>query len=90
MDLKLSPLSLVNTIEELLETKGSGFCLEIRDCGRRGICRADYASLLYPQKLALTSPMSVDRSVGIVRSRTLATEFVVFSFFIFSCSLARV
>jgi hypothetical protein len=30
---------------------------------------------LYPQKLALTSPTSGGRSVGIVRSRTKATEF---------------
>jgi hypothetical protein len=30
---------------------------------------------LYPQKLALTSPISGDRPVGIVRSRTNATEF---------------
>jgi hypothetical protein len=30
---------------------------------------------LYPQKLALTSPTSGGRSVGIVRMRTLATEF---------------
>jgi hypothetical protein len=29
---------------------------------------------LYPQKLALTSPTSGGRSVGIVRSRTKATE----------------
>jgi hypothetical protein len=29
----------------------------------------------YPQKLALTSPTSVERSVGIVCSRTQATEF---------------
>jgi hypothetical protein len=32
---------------------------------------------LYPQKLALTSPTSGGRSVGIVRSRTKATEFVL-------------
>jgi hypothetical protein len=31
---------------------------------------------LFPQKLALTSPISGGRSVGIVRSRTQATEFV--------------
>ena len=31
---------------------------------------------LYPQKLALTSPTGGGRSVGIVRSRTKATEFV--------------
>jgi hypothetical protein len=30
---------------------------------------------LYPQKLALTSPTNGCRSVGIVRSRTQATEF---------------
>jgi hypothetical protein len=29
----------------------------------------------YPRKLALTSPTSVGRSIGIVRSRTQATEF---------------
>jgi len=31
---------------------------------------------LYPQKLALTSPTGGGRSVGIVRVRTKATEFV--------------
>jgi len=31
---------------------------------------------LYPQMLALTSPTGGGRSVGIVRSRTKATEFV--------------
>jgi hypothetical protein len=33
---------------------------------------------LYPQKLALTSPTSGSRTVGIVRSRSEATEFVLF------------
>jgi len=33
------------------------------------------SSSLYPQKLALTSPTGGGRSVGIVRSRTKATEF---------------
>jgi len=32
---------------------------------------------LYPQKLALTSPTCGGRSVGIVRSRTKATEFYI-------------
>jgi hypothetical protein len=32
---------------------------------------------LYPERLALTSPTSSGRSVGIVRSRTKATKFVV-------------
>ena len=36
---------------------------------------ADNVTTLYPQKLALTSPTGGGRSVGIVRSRTKATEF---------------
>jgi hypothetical protein len=40
-----------------------------------GIRCADHVTPLYPQKLALTSPTSGGRSVGIVRSRTKATEF---------------
>ena len=40
-----------------------------------GIRCADYVTPLYPQKLALTSPTGGGRSVGIVRSRTKATEF---------------
>jgi hypothetical protein len=38
--------------------------------------RTDHATPLYPQKLALTSPTSGGRSVGIVRSRTKVTELV--------------
>jgi len=44
---------------------------------------ADHVTPVYPQKLALTSPTSGGRSVGIVRVRTKATEFS----FSFSCSL---
>ena len=40
-----------------------------------GIRCADHVTTLYPQKLALTSPTGGGRSVGIVRSRTKATEF---------------
>ena len=44
---------------------------------------ADHVTPLYPQKLALSSPTGGGRSVGIVRSRTKATEFsLVFSFII--------
>jgi hypothetical protein len=42
------------------------------------IRRADYATPPYPQKLALSSPTSGGRSVGIVCSRIQATEFVLF------------
>jgi hypothetical protein len=38
--------------------------------------RTDHATPFYPHKLALTSPTSDDCSVGIVRSRTKATELV--------------
>ena len=36
---------------------------------------ANHVTHLYPQKLALTSPTGGGRSVGMVRSRTKATEF---------------
>jgi hypothetical protein len=51
--------------------------LENRDYGL-GIRRADHATHLYPQTLALTSPTSGGRSVGLVRSRTKATELLLF------------
>ena len=35
----------------------------------------NHVTSLYPQKLALTSPTGGGRSVGMVRSRTKATEF---------------
>jgi hypothetical protein len=47
-----------------------------------GIRRTDYAIPLYPEKLVLTSRTSGVRLVGIVRSQTLATEFVVLLFVI--------
>jgi hypothetical protein len=42
-----------------------------------GIRRADHATPLYPQKLALTSPTNGGRSVGRVRSRTKATKLLL-------------
>jgi hypothetical protein len=56
------PLSLVSTTEELLGRKSSSSSQENREYD--------------PQKLALTSLTSGSRSVGIVRSRTKATDFV--------------
>jgi hypothetical protein len=41
-----------------------------------GIRCADHVTPLYPQNLALISPTGGGRSVGIVRSRTKATEFI--------------
>jgi hypothetical protein len=49
--------------------------LEIRECGRGDPSRRPRGTL-YPQKLAKTSPISGGRSVGIVRSRTQATELI--------------
>jgi hypothetical protein len=47
----------------------------------QGISRADYATPLYQQKLAVTSPTSGGRLVGIVRLRTQVTElYFVFSY----------
>jgi hypothetical protein len=65
---------LIGTIEELLERKSSGSGLENRDYGRRDPLRCQ-RDTLHPQKLALTSLTSGGRSVGIVRSRSKATEF---------------
>jgi hypothetical protein len=73
--LKRGPLSLVSTIEGLLERKRSVSSLETREYGRRDR-RADYATPLYPQKLG-TNFADKRRSLGIVSSRTEATEFVL-------------
>jgi hypothetical protein len=72
--LERGPLSLVSTNEELLGRKSSGSCLESREYERRDPSRWPRGTL-YPQKLVLTLPTSCGHSVGIVRSRTQATEF---------------
>ena len=73
MGLERGPLSLVRSIEELLEYKSSGSGPEKR-LTAVGIRCADHVTPLYPQKLALTSPTG-GGSVGIVRSRTKAMKF---------------
>jgi hypothetical protein len=65
---------LTSTTEELLGRKSSHSGLENRIMAI-GIHHADHMAPFYPQKLALTSPTSSGRSVGIVRSWTQATEF---------------
>jgi hypothetical protein len=57
--------------------KSSGSGLEIRDYGCRDPSRWPRGTL-YPQKLALSSPTSGGHSVGIVRWRAQAKEFVLF------------
>jgi hypothetical protein len=69
VDMERGPLSLVRIIEELLEWKNSGYCLENRIYGSRDSLRRP-RDTLYPQELAVTSPTSGGRSVSIVRFRT--------------------
>jgi hypothetical protein len=66
VDLERGPLSLGSTIDEILGRNSSGSGLESRDYGLR-IRRANHATSLYRQKLALTSLTGGGRSVGIVR-----------------------
>jgi hypothetical protein len=63
--LQRHPFSLVSTIEELLGRKSSGSSLESREYGSRDQSRWP-RDTLYPQKLALPSPTSGGRSVGIL------------------------
>jgi hypothetical protein len=81
--LEWGPLSLLSTTEELFERESSGSGLEIREYGRMDPSRWPNGTL-YPQKLAITLPTSGGRSVGIVRSRTQATEIVNGWFWSFS------
>jgi hypothetical protein len=70
--LERGPLSLVSTTEELLGRNSSASGLESLKYGRRDL--SALTTWHPPQKLALTSPTSGGRLVGIVRLRTRATE----------------
>jgi hypothetical protein len=72
--LERGPLSLGSTTEELLERKVAAPVYRTENTAV-GIRHADQVVPLYPQKLAITSPASGSRSVGIVRSRTQTIEF---------------
>jgi hypothetical protein len=65
------------------------WCVRARKSRLRpqGICRADYATPFYQQNLALISPTSGGRSVGVVRSRIQATEFLLVFPFLLACPL---
>jgi hypothetical protein len=71
--LERHPLSLMSTIEELLERENSGSCLESRKYDRRDPSRWP-CDIFYQQKLVLTSTTNCGRSVGLVRSLIKATE----------------
>jgi hypothetical protein len=81
LGLERGPLSLVSTTEELLGRKSSGSGLENRDYGRRDPPRWPRGTF-YHQKLALTSPTSGGRPVGIVRTRTTGHGVFVCLFFL--------
>jgi hypothetical protein len=72
----------MSTIEELLRKKNSGSGLESREYGRRDASRWP-CGILYPQELALTSPTSGGRLVGMDRSQTKPTEFYYGSLYIY-------
>jgi hypothetical protein len=72
--LERDPLSLVKKTEELLEGKLAAPARKTEINGRWNPLRWPRVTL-YPQKVALTSPTSGGRSVGIVLSWTKATEF---------------
>ena len=75
MGLERGLLSLVRSTEELFEYKSSGSRSRKQRLTAVGTHCADHVTPLNPQKLALISPTGGGRSVGIVRSRTKATEF---------------
>jgi hypothetical protein len=60
----------------------------VRQCFKR-IHRADHATPLYQQKLAITSLTSCGRSVGIVRSRTETTKLSFSLILIVLCLKSR-
>jgi len=76
----LSLVSLMRSIEELLEWKSSGSRYRKQRSTAVGTRCAEHVTPLYPQKLALTSPTGGGRYVGIVRVRTKATEFFLVMF----------
>jgi hypothetical protein len=71
--LERGPLSLVSTIEELLERESSCSGLETREYGSKDPSSWPRGTLS-PQQLALISPTNGGRAIGIVHSRTEATE----------------
>jgi hypothetical protein len=77
--LERDPLSLVSTTEELLDRKVAAPVYKTENTAV-GISYADHVAPSIRKKLAITSPTSGGRSVGIVRSRTQAKKLVLFLF----------
>jgi hypothetical protein len=82
VSLERGPLSLVSITEELLDRKVADPVYKTKNTAV-GIRNVDHVASSIRKKLAITSPTSGGRSVGIVRSRTQTMEFsfnVVVSF----------
>jgi hypothetical protein len=76
--LERGPLSLVSTTEELLDRKVAAPDYKTENTAV-GIRHADHVTSYIRKKLAITSPTSGGRSVGIVLSQTQTMEFSFFS-----------
>jgi hypothetical protein len=72
--LERGSLSLVSTTEELLDRKVAVPVYKTENTAV-GILHADHVAPFIRKNLAITSPTSGGRSVGIVRSRTQTMEF---------------
>jgi hypothetical protein len=89
VDLERGPLSFVRIIEELLERTVAVPIYKTEINGRGNSLRWPL-HIFYPLKLALTSPTSGGRSVGIVRWRTKSPEVILSEVYIlWSSSLSR-
>jgi hypothetical protein len=75
--LERDPLSLVTTIEELLERESGDSSLKNPDYDLRGSAALTTRHPSIRKELALTSPTSGSCSIGIVRWRTEATELLL-------------
>jgi hypothetical protein len=71
--LERGPLSLVSTTEELVDRKVAAPVYKTENTAV-GTRHADHVAPSFRKKLAITSPTSGGRSVGIVRSRTQTME----------------
>jgi hypothetical protein len=79
--LERGPLRLLSTPEELLDRKVAASVWKTENTAV-GIRHADHMAPCIRKKLAITSPTSGSRSVGIVRSRTQTMEFLVVCLFV--------
>jgi hypothetical protein len=77
MGLERGRLSLVSTIEELLDRKVAAPVYKTENTGV-GIRHADHVAPSIRKKLTITSPTSGGRSVVIIHSRTQTMEFIFF------------